>query len=67
MLRTWKCGDPLDVLVKDGIAVTLVRFQGNKTHSARALKISVKTLRSKIKKFKLTGFVKSLEKQRECL
>lgn len=46
---------PLDEIEKKYILHTLHRVQGNKSKAARALKISLKTLRTKLKEYEYAG------------
>jgi hypothetical protein len=53
------CGDPIPTwqdAQEKLLEVALTRFRGNKTHAARALGISLRTLRNKIREFRLERF-----------
>lgn len=47
----WKPGDPLINLELEALTRTLEKFEGNRTHAARALGLSIQTIRNKIRRF----------------
>jgi len=51
----WKPGDTLDVIVKRTIIDALKYHKKNRTHTAKALGISIRTLRNKISDYRRSG------------
>ncbi len=51
----WKPGTTLDDIEKNVILEALQYHQGNRTHTARALGISIRTLRNKLADYRLLG------------
>jgi DNA-binding NtrC family response regulator len=53
--RTWSPGRTLDDVERNVIIQALEYHHGNRTHTARALGISIRTLRNKISDYKSLG------------
>lgn len=53
--KTWIPGKTLDDIERNVIISALQYHQGNRTHTAKALGISIRTLRNKISDYKLLG------------
>ena len=51
----WKLGRTLDEIEKNVILDALKHFEGNRTHTAKALGISIRTLRNKLAQFRVMG------------
>lgn len=65
MVLEWKVGANLNQLEQDAILATLNFHRGNRTHTAKTLGISVRTLRNKINLYKAKGlFVPDSQYQR---
>jgi two-component system response regulator FlrC len=52
---TWKPGRTLDEIERNVILEALRHFGGNRTHTAKALGISIRTLRNKLAEFRVLG------------
>ncbi len=55
MLKAWMPGTTLDDIEKNVIIEALKYHQGNRTHTARALGISIRTLRNKLADYRRIG------------
>lgn len=51
----WKPGRTLDEIERNVILEALKHFGGNRTHTAKALGISIRTLRNKLAEFRVMG------------
>ena len=51
----WKPGKTLDEIERNVILEALKHFSGNRTHTAKALGISIRTLRNKLAEFRVMG------------
>jgi DNA-binding NtrC family response regulator len=51
----WKPGRTLDEIERSVILEALKHFDGNRTHTAKALAISIRTLRNKLAEFRVMG------------
>jgi two-component system response regulator FlrC len=51
----WKPGKTLDEIERGVILEALKHFDGNRTHTAKALAISIRTLRNKLAEFRVMG------------
>jgi DNA-binding NtrC family response regulator len=54
-LTRWLVGSPISDIERDLVLATLANADGNRTVSARALGISVRTLRNKITQYSAEG------------
>jgi DNA-binding NtrC family response regulator len=52
---TWKPGKTLDEIERNVILEALKHFSGNRTHTAKSLGISIRTLRNKLAEFRVMG------------
>ena len=52
---TWRPGKTLDEIERNVILEALKHFSGNRTHTAKALGISIRTLRNKLAEFRVMG------------
>lgn len=52
---SWKPGRTLDELERNVILEALKHFSGNRTHTAKSLGISIRTLRNKLAEYRLMG------------
>ncbi len=53
--RNWSPGQTLDQIEKNVILEALKYHKGNRTHTAKALGISIRTLRNKLADYRMTG------------
>jgi len=51
----WKPGKTLDEIERNVILEALKHFDSNRTHTAKALGISIRTLRNKLAEFRVMG------------
>lgn len=52
----WTPGITLDDVQRSTIFEALSHYKGNRTHTAKALKLSVRTLRWRLNRYKFRGF-----------
>ena len=48
-------GSPVEAIERELVLQTLARFDGNRTHAARVLGLSVRTMRNKIRQYAIDG------------
>ncbi len=54
-MATWKPGRTLDEIERNVILEALKHYTGNRTHTAKALGISIRTLRNKLAEYRVMG------------